>query len=529
MVFAGFVEGFSDGLARCCRHQQQLLPGAGHGCQDVNTLPQLSLRRRSRCRSQSRLWMASPHSGLNLPPGDKGLPLLGDFLSFTRGGAAGFEGKFEKYKSDVVTSRILTIDTVLVKGFDQIRPILESPMEPAWPGTVDELLKGSMPTIKGEPHKARREIISRIAFSRERLLSYAPFLQANVQQLIANIEARTASSAQTYARFRDEIEVMAFNAAAVLFLGAEDVYCGAGSGQKGDGLDIDERLAQFQRFEGGLFTIPLKLPFLQTPWSEALDAKAALLAFTRRAVEKRIEAKQQSGPLPTITIMDHLVDMHLEGDGVLTKDIVISELLTLVWAGHSTILSFMQSMVYELFMGGTHDVVRRIRASAEYRAALESDEAWSHYLKLIIKPDLVNDTLLEIERLRPPVQSVFRKPPPGGMQVGAYHIPEGWTVLLSIFSTHRDPVYFPEPLAFRPERFAESPELRKILLGFSGGARVCIGKYYAELFCRIFLLTFLRHGDVVMDPAQSREFSVLPGYSPKDGVLGRFQKLALSE
>lgn len=63
--------------------------------------------------------------------------------------------------------------------------------------------------------------------------------------------------------------------------------------------------------------------------------------------------------------------------------------------------------------------------------------------------------------------------------LGNYRIPPGSEVIVSVFDVHRDPLYWPDPTKYDPDRFL--PENTKnqhpfAYLPFSGGIRSCIGK-----------------------------------------------------
>ncbi|GAC1332097.1 MAG: cytochrome P450 [Candidatus Dormibacteria bacterium] len=87
-------------------------------------------------------------------------------------------------------------------------------------------------------------------------------------------------------------------------------------------------------------------------------------------------------------------------------------------------------------------------------------------------------TISEVMRLRPVVGMVARKLV-REMQVGPYLLPAGAVVAPNIFLAHRRPDTYPEPLAFRPERFLDGqPELYS-WLPFGGGIRRCVGAEFA--------------------------------------------------
>jgi len=64
---------------------------------------------------------------------------------------------------------------------------------------------------------------------------------------------------------------------------------------------------------------------------------------------------------------------------------------------------------------------------------------------------------------------------------------EGMPVAYSVYHMHRrKDLYFPDPLAFRPERW-DGSELANIgwgYLPFNGGPRLCLGSKLGPNFCR---------------------------------------------
>src|SRR5262249_14903925 len=78
-----------------------------------------------------------------------------------------------------------------------------------------------------------------------------------------------------------------------------------------------------------------------------------------------------------------------------------------------------------------------------------------------------------------------------------YHFPAGAAVWVNTWGLHRDPAIYPEPHAFRPERFAV--ETRKArprgwYLPFGAGPRVCVGNHFALLEAQLALATIAQAG-----------------------------------
>jgi cytochrome P450 len=57
---------------------------------------------------------------------------------------------------------------------------------------------------------------------------------------------------------------------------------------------------------------------------------------------------------------------------------------------------------------------------------------------------------------------------------------------------HRRPELYPDPLAFRPERFLEQPGGTYTLVPFGGGRRRCLGASFALFELRTILRVVLR-------------------------------------
>jgi cytochrome P450 len=97
----------------------------------------------------------------------------------------------------------------------------------------------------------------------------------------------------------------------------------------------------------------------------------------------------------------------------------------------------------------------------------------------------------EALRLRPAVHSVVRKLTVP-MEVLGQRLPAGVIASIPTVLVHRDPRAFPDPDAFRPERFDQGSPAEAPLLPFGGGARRCLGEPLTLIAIRTVLPAILR-------------------------------------
>ena len=98
-------------------------------------------------------------------------------------------------------------------------------------------------------------------------------------------------------------------------------------------------------------------------------------------------------------------------------------------------------------------------------------------------------------------------------------LPAGTDVTPAIWLTHTRADLYPEPFAFRPERFLESPPDTYGWIPFGGGIRRCIGASFAEFEMRIVLREVLTRCELrKADPAPEQTGRRNITLSPKDGT-----------
>jgi cytochrome P450 family 135 len=110
--------------------------------------------------------------------------------------------------------------------------------------------------------------------------------------------------------------------------------------------------------------------------------------------------------------------------------------------------------------------------------------------------DYVDAVVKEAMRLRPvfPITARLASAP---FELGDLTIPAGTLVVPHITLVHRRPDLYPDPLAFRPERFLGTRAGTYTWIPFGGGPRRCLGAAFSLIETRIVLRTMLRHARIV--------------------------------
>ena len=160
------------------------------------------------------------------------------------------------------------------------------------------------------------------------------------------------------------------------------------------------------------------------------------------------------------------------------------EAVTLFVAGHETTAN---ALSFALMLLGDHPEVDA-RVGEEVARVLAGRPATADDVAALRVTDAV---ARETMRLYPPAHIIGREAT-RDVALGPYALPKGTAVLISPWALHRDPRFWPDPLAFRPGRWLDGSAEgapKNAYLPFGGGPRVCIGNHFAQMELVLVLAT----------------------------------------
>jgi cytochrome P450 len=175
------------------------------------------------------------------------------------------------------------------------------------------------------------------------------------------------------------------------------------------------------------------------------------------------------------------------------------QLMTLLLAGHETTATAL-AWTFDLLL-------RHPAALGRLRDELAAGDE-----------DYLRATITESLRLRPVIPLAGRRLAQD-LEADGLTLPAGSDVTPAIWLTHTRADVYPEPFAFKPERFLEEGPDTYAWIPFGGSVRRCIGATFAEFEMRIVLREVLTRCELrKADPRPERTGRRNITLSPKDGT-----------
>ena len=245
----------------------------------------------------------------------------------------------------------------------------------------------------------------------------------------------------------------------------------------------------YLRFASLRFLIPTWLP---TPGNRRLAAATRRLDDVVYGIVRDRRQDEDRGDL-----LSMLLQARDENGLGMSERQVRDEVMTLLLAGHET-TALTLTWAF-LLLDRNPDA--RLRLEAELAAVLGAESPSPDVVSALpYTQAIVNETL----RLYPPAYVTGREAI-RQTRVGGTAIPKGHIILISMYTTHRDARFFPEPDEFRPERWLDGLEKRLprgAFIPFGMGSRMCIGAAFAMMEAVLLLATIARRWRFELVPAE---------------------------
>lgn len=431
------------------------------------------------------------------PPGEQGLPLIGETIAFFND--PDFNQKRQAKYGKVYKTNVFGNPTVMMIGSEANTFLFRNEnnyVVSTWPKSTRILLgQQSLAVNNGGFHTSRRKLLYQ-AFQPRALASYIPAMEEITEQYLQKwLQMGTLT-------WYPELRNYTFDIASNLLISTD------GGSQTPAGH-------YFEAWCAGLFTIPISLPW--TKFGKALTARRKLLENLEQIIIKRQQADD-----PGNDALGLLIQAEDEDGNSLSLEELKDQVLLLLFAGHETLTSAIASFC--LLTAQHPDIMQRLREE-QGRLNITSTPTLEDLKQMVY----LEQVLKEVMRLIPPVGGGFRKVIKT-FEFGGYCIPKGWTIQYQIAQTHQDEEIYPESDRFDPERFAPERAADKQAsfgyIPFGGGLRECLGKEFARLEMRLFASKLLQNYQWELLPEQNLELVTVPTPHPRDGLKVKFNSLS---
>ncbi|KAK8629646.1 hypothetical protein V6N13_078479 [Hibiscus sabdariffa] len=404
---------------------------------------------------------------LRLPPGNLGLPFLGETLqlisAYKTENPEPFVDKRVKRYGSIFTTHIFGEPTVFSADPETNRFILQNEgklFECSYPGSISNLLgKHSLLLMKGNLHKRMHALT--MSFANSSIIK---------DQLLVDIDRLirlNLDSWPDHVLLMEEAKKITFELTVKQLLSFDP-------GEWSENLR-----KQYVLVIEGFFTIPL--PLFSVTYRRAIKARRKVAEELSKIVNERREGYERGERKS-----DMLGALLGEWDEEFSNEEIVDFLVALLVAGYETTSTIMTLAVK--FLTQTPLALAQLKEEhEEIRVKKSKSEAleWSDYKSMTFTQCVINETL----RVANIISGVFRRTTTD-VNIGGYTIPKGWKVFASFRAVHLDHDHFKDARTFNPWRWQNMPGTScsgNFYTPFGGGPRLCPGYELARVEISIFL------------------------------------------
>ncbi len=207
-------------------------------------------------------------------------------------------------------------------------------------------------------------------------------------------------------------------------------------------------------------------------------------------------------------VLAMLLEARHEDGSPMSAQELRDELMTLLVAGHETTASEL-AWAFER-LARTPRVLRRLTEEIDRG----DDDAY------------LTATVQETLRRRPVLPNAAPRLVMEPVEIGGWTYPAGCALAANAYLIHHDPAIYPDPYAFRPERFLEQAPGTYTWIPFGGGRRRCVGASFAQLEMKLVLKAVLAGSELALasdgfERTRRRSITVSPAAGAVTVLRGR--------
>lgn len=430
-----------------------------------------------------------------MPPRVRELPVLGSTVELVRD-SLGFLDRISAEYGDAVRFHIPGQHIYLFNHPDAIEQVLVTERDRLIKDKLTRelsLMLGNGLLVSEGAFWRKQRRLAQPAFHRERIAAYGDAMVSFAERAVSSWRAGETRDVHV------DMMRLTLDIVAKTLFGVE-IGDGDVARRIGDALDV-----LMSRFSGIGNFVPMQLP---TPGNlRTRRAIADLDAIVYGIIADRRRGGDQGD------LISMMIAATSDEDGAMTDVQLRDEAMTMVLAGHETTAL---TLSFALHLLARHPEVAT-RLADEVTTQLGDRPATAADLPKLEYADAV---VREAMRLYPPGWALGREVT-APCVIGGYPVPVGTQLWVAQWVVHRDKRWFADPLAFRPERWANgfAKTLPKhAYFPFGGGPRVCIGNAFAMMEAVLLLVTVARRFS--FSTLDDRPLALLPTITlrPKHGV-----------
>lgn len=434
------------------------------------------------------------------PPGDLSLSLART-RGFARNPLPILLDGYERF-GPVFTMRVMSVPVVFMLGPEANHFVLVSNADNfSWRegslGDLIPLLGDGLLTTDGAYHRRARKVMLP-AFHKEQIIRAGEVMLEEIEAKVDDLEVG------------DHIDIYVWTRNLALRVAMRALFGFDPDGREGTTAhDFEEALEYYSR---DYFLQMLRGP--GSPFDRLTKASGRLDGLIHAEITAR-----RSSPAANEANSGDLLGMLIattdeQGRG-LTDGEIRDQAMTLLFAGHDTTTSTVTFLMYEL-----------ARHPAELAALIdEQDRVLGG--RTPTPADLTGTTL---PRLEMAIEETLRLYPPAWIgprraisdfEFNGIRVPGGVPVNYSSWASHHLPDVWPEPEAFRPERFSDEAKAlipKGAYVPFGGGSRTCIGMRFGQMEVRAIATALIRRFRLESKAGYQLSIRQMPTLSPREGM-----------